>query len=143
MKTKYSSLVSVKKNIMQKSQRAVQLANLSLQNAQAAHLKSLEDLQYIQTPSQGKISDFLSIRTLLDSQRALIKQNQEWVFFAQKELKVANEKLKEAMIEYEKFQYLEFQEISLELKKQKLQEAKMLDEIALIGHTRKALTKVA
>lgn len=143
MKTKYSSLVSVKKNIMQKSQRAVQLANSSVQNAQSALYKSHEDLYLIQTPSQGKIADFLSIRTLFESQRLLIKQNEDWLRFAQQELESANKALKVSMIEYEKFKYLELQEVQSLLKAEKLKEAKRLDEIALIGHTRKEKTKVA
>ena len=143
MNTRYSSLVSVKKNIMQKSQRVVQEANISLQNAQKALSESYEELQLIQTPSQGKISNFLSIRTLLDSQRSLIKHNQEWVGFAQKELESANRTLKEDMIEYEKFKYLELKEIEIVLRKEKVKEAKALDEIALIGHARKDKKKVA
>jgi hypothetical protein len=143
MKTRYSALVSVKKNIMQKSQRALQLANISVHNAQSALVKSKEDLYLIEMPSQGKIANFLSIRTLLDSQRALIKHNEEWLRFAQKELAEANNVLKKSMIEYEKFQYLEFQEIEIKLKKERVLESKRLDEIALIGHFRKDKIKVA
>lgn len=143
MTTRYSSLVSVKKNIMQKSERAVQTANAVLQNANKALQDSYDELDRIKTPEQGIIKDFLSIRSLLDSQRAMIRHNEEWVDFAEKELSVAKEQLKKTMIEFEKFQYLEFQEIKKELAKQKYKEVKDLDEIALIGHTRKDTTKVA
>jgi flagellar biosynthesis chaperone FliJ len=126
---------------MQKSQRVVLSANQSLLNAQNTLEKSYEELQHIEPPKEGKISDFLSNRTLLDAQRALIKHNHEWLKFAQKEVQVANESLKNAMIEYEKFKYIEFQEIEKELKKQKVKEMKALDEIALIGHVRKDKVK--
>jgi hypothetical protein len=109
MKTRYSSLVSVKKNIMQSSERVVQSASTTLQNANSALQKSYEELELIKTPQHGKITELLSIRTLLDSQRALIQHNKEWMAFASKEL----------------------------------EQAKDLDEVALIAHARKDKTKVA
>jgi flagellar biosynthesis chaperone FliJ len=143
MKTRYTSLVNVKKNIMQKSERVVQSANAALNNASQALQTSLEELQLIQTPQHGKINEFLSMRALLTSQRAEITHNEEWLAYAKKELFAAKEELKLHMIEFEKFQYLEYQEIAKELQKIKLKEAKDLDEIALITHARKDKTKVA
>lgn len=143
MKTRYTSLVNVKKNIMQKSERAVESANATLRNAYKALETSYKDLQLIQTPQHGKITEFLPTRTLLESQRALISHNEEWIAYAQKDLQQRQEQLKIDMIEFEKFQYLEYQEKEKELKRRKLQEAKELDEIALITHARKEKTKVA
>jgi len=143
MMTRYTPLVSVKKNIMQKSERVVQTASLAVKNAQYSLDTSLQELQNIETPSHGKISQFLSTRTLLDSQRSLIRHNEEWLEYAQKDLLNAKEQLKKAMIEFEKFKYLEFKEIEKELQKIKLQESKELDEIALMAHTRKDKTRVA
>jgi len=42
------------------------------------------------------------------------------------------------MIEHEKFKYLEFEEIKKALKIKAIQEAKDLDEIALMTHVRKS-----
>ena len=132
MKTRYSSLVSVKKNAMQKSERVVQDANKKLRDAQEVLQKSIEELQEITSPQHGFIAEFLANRTLLDSQRALIKHNEEWVHYANSQLQNAREALKYDMIEYEKFKYLELQEIEKFLKEKKIQEAKDLDEIALM-----------
>ena len=132
MKTRYSSLVSVKKNAMQKSERVVQDANKKFRDAQEALQKSIEELQEITSPQHGFIAEFLANRTLLDSQRALIKHNEEWVHYANSQLQNAREALKYDMIEYEKFKYLELQEIEKFLKEKKIQEAKDLDEIALM-----------
>jgi len=41
------------------------------------------------------------------------------------------------MMEHEKFQYLDFEEIKAELKKRKFKEAKDLDEIALMTYAKK------
>jgi flagellar biosynthesis chaperone FliJ len=143
MKTRYSSLVTIKKNAMQKSERLVQNANKNLQNAKQALRESLAYLKNIQTPKSGLIAEFLAQRSLLDSQRALIQQNQEWVTYAQQELLNAKNQLKMDMIEYEKFKYLELQEIEKILKAQKIKEAKDLDEIALMTFGRKDLGSVA
>lgn len=134
MKTRYSSLVSVKKNIMQKSERVLQTANANLNSALVALELSYEELKNIHALTTGQISDFLSSRSLLDSQRAIIQHNQEWVEFARSEIRTAQERLKIDMIEYEKFNYLEVQEIKEILAKRKFEEAKELDEVALMTY---------
>ena len=143
MKTRYSSLVDVKKNMMQKSERVVLSKKSAMANADEALKISYEDLQLIHSPEHGKITDFLSTRTLFDSQRALISHNEKWLTFAKKEYIMAQEQLKKDTIEFEKFQYLEAVEIEKELKIRKIKEAKDLDEIALITHARKDKEKVA
>ncbi|MBA1432157.1 MAG: flagellar FliJ family protein [Epsilonproteobacteria bacterium] len=143
MKTRFSSLVTIKKNSMQKSERVVQKANQNLANAKEALQESLRSLEEITSPKEGNMAEFLANRSLLDAQRALIAHNEEWVTYAQKELLEAKEQLKHAMIEYEKFKYLELQEIEKILKAQKLQEAKDLDEVALMTHTKKTKIRQA
>jgi len=137
MKTRFSSLVSLKKNTMQKSERALQNANKILQSAKEALAKSLAQLQDISSPENGVISEFLATRTLLDSQRAIISHNEAWVAYAKEDVLKAQEQLKHDMIEYEKFKYLELQEIEKQLKEQKIKEAKDLDEVALMTFTKK------
>ncbi|MDH4944382.1 flagellar export protein FliJ [Sulfurimonas sp. C5] len=117
---------------MQKSERLLQAKNASLHNAQEALEKSIEEISHIQAPQNGIIADFISNRALLDSQRSLIKHNEEWVAFARGEVELAKEQLKRDMIEYEKYQYLQLQEIEAIKKKEKIKEAKELDEIALL-----------
>jgi flagellar biosynthesis chaperone FliJ len=123
--------------MLQKSERALQSANANLQNAMTALELSFSELDSIDTPTTGKISNFLSSRMLFDAQRALIQRNEEWVAFSKAEIAKAQEKLKSDMIEYEKFNYLELQEIKAELKRRKIEEAKELDEIALMTYDKK------
>ncbi|MBD3796410.1 MAG: flagellar FliJ family protein [Campylobacterales bacterium] len=137
MKTRYSSLVNVKKNIMQKSERLLQSKNSALSNAKNALETSINALQEIQAPKNGIIADFLSSRALLDAARSLIKHNEEWKAFASKEVESAKEQLKRDMIEYEKYQYLELQEIEAIKRKEKRKVAKELDEVALIAFSSK------
>lgn len=137
MKTRYTSLVSVKKNIMQRSEQVLQTANANLNNALMELEISLDALGELHTPESGQVSDFLSHRTLLDSQRVVIKHNQDWIVFARNEITQAKEQLKFDTVEFEKFNHLELQEIKEILYKRKIEEAKELDEIALMTYDKK------
>jgi len=137
MNTRFSSLVKIKKSEMQKKERLVESANADLNSALNALELSRNAIYDIKTPDKGFMSGFLQTRTLLDSSRHLIQHNQEWVAFAQQQLYTAKEALKKSMIEYEKFNYLELEEIKKIVEKMKLEEAKLLDEVALMTHQRK------
>jgi len=137
MKTRFSSLVSLKKSAMEKSEQALQSANRDLISAKEALELSYNSLNDLEQPQTGKISDILASRVLLNSQRGAIQHNQEWINFAQKQVTKAKEQLKLTMVEHEKFKYLELEEIKRILKDIKIQEAKDLDEIALMTYARK------
>ena len=132
MKTKYSPLVQVKKNIMQKSERILQSANQEFQRVKKELEISQEALFNLNTPLSGKISELLSSKTLLESQRRLIEYNKLLVMQAQTKTEDAKNQLKLDMIEYEKYNYLDLQELKKYEELKKLQEAKDLDEIALM-----------
>ena len=138
MKTRFSSLVTLKKSTMEKSERVLQGANADLKNATNALELSYSSLNDVgSVPNRGTMSEMLATRTLLESQRGLIEHNKEWMYFAQNQVDQAKEKLKLDMIEHEKFKYLEVEEIKKVMEEKKLQEAKDLDEIALMTHSRK------
>lgn len=134
MKTRFSSLVKLKKSTMQKSERVMQRANADLNSATTALEVSYKSLKDIEPPKSGTIAQMLSARTLFNSQRWVIQNNKEWVAFAKNQVNQAKEQLKLDMIEHEKFNYLELQEIEKEIKKRKHQEAKDLDEVALMTY---------
>ena len=137
MKTRFSALVTLKKSTMDRSERAVQSANADLNSATIALELSYSTLNTIKLPNIGTMSKMLASRSLLDSQRDLIVHNQEWLEFAHKQVESAKGQLKLDMIEHEKFKYLDLIEIKKIIKKIELQEAKDLDEIALMTYTRK------
>ena len=137
MKTRFSSLVALKKSAMEKSEQALQNANTDLENAKKALDLSYSSLNDLELPQTGRMADMLATRVLVNSQRGDIKHNQDWINFAQNQVNQAKEKLKSTMVEHEKFKYLELEEIKKILKDIKLQEAKDLDEIALMTYARK------
>ena len=141
MKTRYSSLVSIKKDAMQKSELVVQEQNHLLQKAQKAYEEALKSFGDIEFPSNGKVSDFLAARGLMEAQQAIVEKNSAWVAYAKSQLQQAQETLKKAMIEYEKFNYLELEEMKKIEQQRKIQEAKELDEVALLTHAQKLSEK--
>jgi len=132
LKTKFSQLVTLKKKALDKSEQVVTDATQTLQNAKDALQESYTSLKTMQAPQNGDFTQLQANRVLLNSQRALITHNHEWINFAQQQLQNAKEQLKKDSIEYEKFKYLELQEVKKILQEQKKQEAKELDEIALM-----------
>ncbi len=137
MKTRFTSLVKLKKNGMKKSEEFLQKANANLNSAATALESSYLSLQDLEIPKNGIMGEMLASRVLFHSQMDTINHNKEWVDFASNQVAQAKNKLKKDMIEHEKFQYLEFEDIKNELKKRKLKEAKDLDEIALMTFTGK------
>jgi flagellar export protein FliJ len=137
LKTRFSSLVKIKKNKMQESETSLSKANSLLSQAQKALEDSYHFLGDIEAPHSGKMSQFLASRSLVASQRDLIQKNKEWVSYAQNQVQATKEQLKKDMIDYEKFNYLEVEEVKKIIKKQKEKESKDLDEIALITFGRK------
>jgi len=137
VKTRFTSLVKLKKNKMEKSERVVLQANADLNSASIALKMSYNSLNDIKVPEAGSMAEMLASRTLFDSQRALILHNHEWVEFSQNQVLQVKEQLKSDMIDFEKFKYLELEEIKKEIQKQKIQEAKDLDEVALMTFSNK------
>jgi len=132
MKTRYTPLVILKKNKMDESEKLVQRASADLNSALSALEVSYISLSNVDTPNGGNISELLASRVLIASQREVIKHNKEWVEYAKKQLQFAKEQLKQDLIEYEKFKYLEFEEMKKIIQEQKTKESKELDEIALL-----------
>lgn len=137
MKTRFSSLVLLKKNKMKKSEQFVQQASVNVNNANTALEQSYKSLDELSAPNSGRINEMLAVRHLLTSQRENIEHNKGWVNFAKNELQNAKERFKADTLEYEKFQYLELQEIKKELLKIKIKESKELDEIAIMTYAGK------
>ncbi|MCW9067792.1 MAG: hypothetical protein OQJ82_05065, partial [Sulfurimonas sp.] len=64
MKTRFSSLVKLKKSTMQNSERVVQKANADLNSAATALKLSYNSLEDVEAPKTGAMSEFLASRTL-------------------------------------------------------------------------------
>ncbi|MEA1917653.1 MAG: flagellar export protein FliJ [Campylobacterota bacterium] len=136
MKTRFDSLVKIKKDDVQVKERNVQSAFVSVTNATDAVTKATNDLNSIEMPRVGTMGQMLQTNTILGAQRAVLVEKRNWLSFATSQLNEAREHLKQSQIELEKYNYLKNQEIQKELQRIKKQESKDLDEIALISFMR-------
>ena len=137
MKTRFSSIVKYKHSKMKEDEATLQKALARVQNAKEELARSIAGLEELQTPQEGNMQNFLASRSLLDAQFRLIEKNKEWVAFEEAQVEAAREELKKSMIEYEKFKYLEAEEIKKMQKALALKESKRLDELAMISYNQK------
>ncbi|MEA3374100.1 MAG: flagellar export protein FliJ [Campylobacterota bacterium] len=132
MKTRFTPLIKVKKEMMDRCERDLQKANQAVHNAQSALDDAYRELDNAQTPESGSMTQFKNSRMLITAQREIIKEKQEWLAFALKQVESAKQALKTAMIDYEKFKYLEAEQIKKVLLEQRRKEQRELDEIAVL-----------
>jgi flagellar biosynthesis chaperone FliJ len=137
MKNRFAALVKYKHSIVQTSEAELQKANVRLYKAKLELQKSLEDLEKLPNPTKGNMQEFLASRSIADAQMRLIEKNRDWVAFEEKQVEAAKEQLKADTIEYEKYKYLQSQEIQKLKKQQAIAEAKQLDEVALMTFNQK------
>ena len=131
MKTRFTPLVRIKKNNLDRCERDFSRANKDKQNAQQALDDAYLQLKETSALSQGTMAQMLQERTILDIQRNIIAQKRSWLNFASEQVIQFQETLRKSAIEYEKYKYLETKEIEVILKKRAQIEAKQLDESAL------------
>jgi flagellar biosynthesis chaperone FliJ len=131
MKTRFTSLIKVKKDAMDKCERDLRQANDSLRNAQQALEIAYNELNTATMPNSGPVSQLQQARMKLTVQRAIINEKRQWLQYAQAQAEKAREVLKTSVMEYEKFKYLEAEQMRELLKKQKKKLDNERDEIAI------------
>lgn len=134
MKTKFTSLVKIKKNQLQKCEVLFEQKNTVVKSAAKAVREETVTLNNCTYTTGGKIQQFLSDKAMIEYQREVLTQKKNWLLYAQNDLDKTREKLKQASLEYEQFKYLELQEIKKILKAQNILEAKEMDDIAMLGY---------
>jgi flagellar export protein FliJ len=131
MKTRFTPLVKIKKNSMDKCEQDLSRAYQNRQNAEAALEAAYLQLQQTTSLTQGTMHQMLQERTILDIQRSVIQDKRAWLHAASEQVVQFQESLRQSVIEYEKFKYLETKEVEAALKKRAKNEIKSLDESAL------------
>ncbi len=139
MKSRFSSIVRYKKIKLDEIEANLQEAFSRLNIAKEELEKSIQELKNFPNQTTGIAKDFLANRALLDAEFRLIEKNKKWVAYEKTQIKALQDEYKKAYIEYEKFKYLETEELKELLKKQKQKEQKELDEMAVIGYKREAV----
>jgi len=131
MKTKFTPLVRFKKREVDKCEQHLQECSLNYKNAQLKVEREHDVLYQLSVPKDGSILEYQSFQMIVGSQRHIIQEAREWVAFAKEQLEKAKKTLQEATIEYEKYKYLESEEIKKLVKELQKKESRDLDEVAL------------
>ena len=137
MKTRYTPLLNLKKNELDRCERELQKANQVVLSATSSLDEAYLLLETLQLPQKGTIKEMLSANSFISRQREIVEDKKNWVLFAEHQTESAVSKLKLSNIEYEKFKYLDFEEIKKLVKLRALKESKDLDEIALMTYNKK------
>lgn len=138
-KSRYEPLVKLKKKGLDTAERALIGANNELTSATDKLSRSYEELSRMTLPTQGSVGEFTQATAMIHAQHLTIEECKNRVHMAQQKQHQMRERFKAAMMEFEKFKYLEVQEMNAHLKHLKAQEAKMLDEIGTMTYKREIL----
>lgn len=139
MKSKYTSLVKLKKKELDKCEHEVIQANLGFSNATTALEDAYVLLATLSLPSGGTVAELLQAQSMIQTQHEIIAQCTNMLALAKAHQLQTQRHFKKAMIEYEKFNYLQMQELDAHKLKIKKEEAKMLDEVGVLTYKSESL----
>lgn len=138
-KSRYEPLVKLKKKSLDSAERALISANNALTSATDNLSRAYQELSLMTLPTHGSIGEFTQASVMINAQHLTIEQCQNALQVAQQHQYQMRERFKAARIDFEKFKYLEVQEMNAHLKQLKAQEAKMLDDIGTMMYKKEAL----
>lgn len=139
MKSKYTPLVKLKKKELDRVERDLIRANNAFFAASTAVDDAYALLSTLSLPANGTVSELLQSQAMIQAQHTDIQQRVDRLALAKAQQIQTQRQFKASMIEYEKFKYLEAQEIEAHNAKTKKEEAKMLDEIGVMTYKREPL----
>jgi flagellar export protein FliJ len=127
--SRYEPLVKLKKKSLDSTESSLIAANNALSHASNKVAQAYDELSQMKLPEYGTVGELIQFSSMIHAQQMTIEKWKQTMHAAQQKQNQMRERFKAAMIEYEKFKYLDVQEMNARLKKLKRDEAKMLDEI--------------
>ncbi|MDP3302056.1 MAG: flagellar FliJ family protein [Sulfuricurvum sp.] len=134
MKSRYEPLVKLKKQALDKTEQQLLNANTEVTLSDTALRNAYAQLSTFESPSNGPIGELLQAQMILQAHHREIETCRLRVERAGMNQHAAREAFRLSRIEFEKFNYLEVQEVEAMMAKAKQEEAKMLDEIGTITY---------
>jgi len=134
MLSKFAPLTKLKKEQLEEARRLLTEVNLYIQKLQKDLEKLENDLKNQESPLSGDISLFQQYRLLTQACHDQIIRKKDEIYYAKQERHKVQDAVKEALMEYEKFHYLQTQEEETFRAKIKKEEALQLDEVAIMGY---------
>jgi len=134
MTSKFAPLTKLKKEQLEEVRRMLTEVNNYIKKLQTDLEKLENDLQNQVSPLSGDISLFHQYRVFTQACHDQIIRKKDEIYYAKQEHHKIQIAVKEALMEYEKFHYLETQELEAHKAKLKKEEALELDEVAIMGY---------
>ncbi len=132
MKTKFDSVVKIKKQEVEKIERNIEKINSSILMLKNKITNLKQSLNSLSLPQNGNFSIIQQINLQKNILLDEIKNYENQINFLENRKSELIKELKKANIEYEKMKYLQNEEIKKQIKQKRLQEAKKIDEIAIM-----------
>ena len=132
MKSKFTSVVRVKKQEMDKVEAKLVVARLNVRSAEENLALLRARLDEFSLPKSGNIDELRQNLELINIARQELRACKERLEIAKKEVLHYENKYKNANLEYEKMRYLEKEEFKREIKRIQKAEALALDEFAVM-----------
>lgn len=128
-KSRYALLVKLKKKSLGDAERELIAANNDAAAAAERLSHAYEVLRTLSIPLQGSTRELSRSNAMIRVQHTLIHQHKEALETAQNNQQQKRELYNRALVEFEKFNYLEALELGERKKKFREQEAKIMDEL--------------
>ena len=138
MKSKFTSIVRVKKQEMDKVEAKLAVARLNVRNFEENLVHLRARLEEFCLPKSGNICELKENLEFIKITRQELNVCKESLEMAKKEVSHYEHKYKNANLEYEKMKYLEKEEFKKEIKRIQKAEALALDEFAVMKFTAKS-----
>ena len=134
MKSRYEPLVKLKKQALDKAEQLLMSANAEVTLSDTALFNAYTELSTLESPLNGPIGELIQAQMIFQAQHRDIQLYRLRVERARANQQSAREAFRLSRIEFEKFNYLELQEVEAKIAKAKYEEAKMLDEIGTMTY---------
>ncbi|MBE2984132.1 flagellar FliJ family protein [Campylobacter sp. RM9344] len=132
MKSKFTQVVRVKKQVLDKIEAKLVLARSNIVTCENNVLFATQTLSKFDMPRSGSASDLRQNLELLKIMRDELKGLKERLELAKKELIHLNHQHKNASLDYEKMKYLEQEDFKTEIKRVQREQSAALDEFAVM-----------
>jgi len=132
MKTKFDSIVKVKKQEVDRIERDIRKIDSAISEIEKRKNMLEEEIKKFKIPKDGSFFLLNQIKTQQSLLRSEIQELTSQIAMLNSRKRDLLEALKEANIEYEKMKYLKAKEIEKKLREERIKDAQLMDEIALM-----------
>jgi hypothetical protein len=137
MTSKFAPLTKLKKEQLEEVRRLLLQSNLYIQNLETELVGFEQDLMNQKAPTSGTIALFSQYTALTQACHDQIIRKKDQIYYAKQERYKIQDQVKVALLEFEKFNYLQIEEEKEHARKIKKEEAIQLDEVAIMGYNAK------